>query len=90
MELEEIILSSTLLSIGDYAFNGCSKLTTISQWGGLTIIGKNAFSSSGFTTLHLPNQIGTISEDSFSTNNRTLFDNSLPRHISFCVSSIMF
>ena len=42
--LKEVILPSTLTSIGDEAFNGCTTLTSVTIPAGVTSIGRLAFS----------------------------------------------
>ena len=55
-------------SIGSYAFQSCSRLTSISIPEGVTSIGDNAFSDcSSLTSITLPNTLTSIGERSFDS-----------------------
>ena len=50
----------------DYAFNGCTSLTSINIPNSVTTIGDYAFSGcSGLTSISIPNSVTTIGEDAF-------------------------
>ena len=66
-KLEEIVLPSTVKSIGDYAFNDCTSLKGIELSEGLESIGDYAFQ--GCTSLedvNLPSTLKTIGQYAFS------------------------
>lgn len=51
----------SVTSIGNYAFNGCSSLTSITFSSNLTSIGQNAFQNcSGLTSLTIPKNVTSI------------------------------
>ena len=52
--------------VGDFAFYGCSRLTSLNLPAGITKIGSSAFKGcSGLTSLNLPDGITEIGEDAF-------------------------
>ena len=56
-----------MTSIGDYAFYGCSGLTSISIGNSVTSIGDDAFyGCSGLTSVTIPNSVTSIGDEAFS------------------------
>ena len=54
-------------TIGDYAFSGCSSLTSITIPDSVTTIGERAFSGcSSLTSITIPNSVTTIGDYAFS------------------------
>ena len=54
-------------SIGDYAFNGCSGLTSVTIGNSVTSIGDYAFNGcSGLTSITLPNRLTSIGNSAFN------------------------
>lgn len=65
--LVEIILSSSIITIGDGAFSGCSNLKTINIPTNATSIGNNSFyNCSSLLNIVIPNGVTNISSSSFS------------------------
>ena len=65
--LLNVVLPSTVVSIGDYAFYGCGGLKSIEFPGGLSSIGEHAFENSGLSgTLTLQNSITEIGVNCFA------------------------
>ena len=62
----DIILPSSLISIGDAAFYNCSSLTSVTIPDGVTSIGGSAFRNcSSLTSITIPNSVTSIGERAF-------------------------
>lgn len=66
--LTEVVISANVLSIGSYAFSGCSNLSkvTFAENSKLEIINKYAFPSSGIVSIDIPNTVTDIGDNAFS------------------------
>ena len=65
--LKEVVLPSTVTSIGTSSFSGCTSLVSIVIPEGVTSIGKNAFlDCAALTTVQLPSTLTTIDATAFS------------------------
>ncbi len=64
--LHSIIIPSTTKSIGDYAFQFCTNLTTINIVSSVTTIGKSAFlSCTSLSSVSIPSSVIKIGESAF-------------------------
>lgn len=61
-----IALNSALKVIGGNAFNGCSRITSLTVPSGATSIESGAFSSSGITAITIPKSVTSIGSQSWS------------------------
>ena len=65
-EVKDVIIPNSVTSIGSYAFEYCSDLTSISIPTSVTSIGNYAFSGcSGLTSITIPNSVTSIGEYAF-------------------------
>ena len=65
-EIKDLVIPNSVTSIGNYAFNGCSGLTSVSIPNSVTSIGNCAFSvCSGLTSVVIPNSVITIGYKAF-------------------------
>ena len=67
LKLSSVSLPSTILTIGNFAFYGCSGLTSITIPNTVTSIGKQAFQDcSGLSSITIPNRVTSIGNYAFS------------------------
>lgn len=64
--ITNVYIPDSVNYIGEYAFSGCSYLTYINIPNSVKYIKKGAFSSSGLTSIDLPNSITTIESRMFN------------------------
>ena len=66
-KIGEYNIPSSVTTIGDKAFDGCSGLTNINIPNSVTTIGDNAFSNcSELTNINIPDSVTTIGDNAFS------------------------
>ena len=66
-QVTEYILGNSVTSIGEYAFAGCSGLTSVTIPNSVTSIGNSAFTGcSGLTSVMIPYSVTSIGENAFS------------------------
>ncbi|MCR5478263.1 MAG: leucine-rich repeat protein, partial [Ruminococcus sp.] len=65
VNIPSTLAGKTVTSIGDYAFNAWSSLTSITIPNSVTSIGDYAFSRSGLTSITIPNSVTRIGEFAF-------------------------
>ena len=64
--IKDLVIPNSVTSIGNYAFSGCSGLTSVTIPNSVTSIGKNAFRRcSGLTSITIPNSVTSIGESAF-------------------------
>ena len=66
-EIKELIIPNSVTSIENYAFEGCSGLTSVTIPNSVTSIGSKAFRDcSGLTSVTIPNSVTSIGSEAFS------------------------
>ena len=66
-EVKDLVIPNSVTSIGDYAFRGCSGLTSVTIGNSVTSIGAEAFMGcSGLTSVTIPNSVTSIGDYAFS------------------------
>ena len=65
--LQEVVLPTTLKTVGDRSFYSCSQLTSITIPAGVTSIGNSAFvSCSSLTSIEIPSGVTSIGNSAFN------------------------
>ena len=76
--VKDVVVPDSVTSIGDYAFSGCTGLTSITIPDSVTSIGKYAFSGcTGLTSITIPDRVTSIDEGAFY-NCRSLTSITIP------------
>ena len=66
-------------NIADYAFSGCTGLTSVTIPDGATSIGSYAFSGcTGLTSVSIPDSVTSVGQDAFPGCNASLYDATIP------------
>ena len=63
-QIDEIVIGSTIDTIGDYAFEGTEKLVSVNLQQ-IQSIGINSFATSGLTSIEIPTTVTTIKSNAF-------------------------
>ena len=66
-----MVIPDSVTSVGDFAFNMCSKLSTVTLPDGLKSIGKNSFSFTNLASVDLPDSVEFIGESAFQNTGIT-------------------
>ena len=67
VEIKDLVIPSSVTTIGRYAFGGCSGLTSVTIPSSVTSIGSSAFSGcSGLTSVTIPCSVTSIGNGAFS------------------------
>lgn len=64
-EIENLIISDAVTSIGQAAFGGCSNISYVACGNNIQTIGVGAFTMCGFTYIELPASVTTIGNSAF-------------------------
>ncbi|MCI7338137.1 MAG: leucine-rich repeat domain-containing protein, partial [Bacteroidales bacterium] len=66
VEVKDLVIPNSVTSIGDYAFSGCSGLTSVTIPNSVTSIGYRAFyECRSLTSVTIPNSVTSIGEKAF-------------------------
>ena len=66
-EVKDLVIPSSLTTIGDFVFSGCKGLTSVTIHNGITSIGQYAFCNcSGLTSIVIPNSVTSIGMAAFA------------------------
>ena len=61
-------IAGSVTSIGDFAFYGCTKLTSLTIGSKITTIGRYAFANCGFPSIELPRTVTSIGDSAFQSS----------------------
>ena len=87
---QNTVIPNTVSFIGDYAFHGCSSLTSLEIPSGIISIGDNAFEGcSSLTSIEIPNSVTSIGHSAFS-NCSSLTSIEIPNSVTSIVSSAFY
>ena len=65
-EIKDLVIPNSVTSIGDYAFSGCTGLTSITIGNNVTNIGNNAFSDcTSLTSISIGNNVTSLGNSAF-------------------------
>ena len=71
-EITDLVIPSTITTIGAYAFYNCKGLTSVTIGNGVTSIGESAFRNcSDLTSISIPNSVTSIGSSAFQSTGLT-------------------
>ncbi len=72
VEIKDLVIPNSVTTIKDYAFHGCTGLTSVTIGNSVTMIGYEAFRGcSGLTSITIPNSVTTIGAWAFAFSGLT-------------------
>ena len=89
-EIKEVVIQKSVSNIGNYAFQGCTNLTSITIPDSVTSIGSSAFSNcTSLTSVTIPDSVTSIGNSSFS-NCTNLTSVTIPNSVTSIGSSAFY
>ena len=88
-EVKDLVIPNNVTSIGQYAFYGCSGLTSVTIGNSVTSIGRYAFyGCSGLTSVTIPNSVTSIGYYAFSGCTSLPIENNLRYADTYLVGAV--
>ncbi|MBO5673007.1 MAG: leucine-rich repeat domain-containing protein [Paludibacteraceae bacterium] len=88
-EIKDLVIPESVTSIGDYAFLGCSSLTSVTIPESVTSIGSYAFNGcSSLTSVTIPNSVTSIGSSAFRNCSSLPVENNLRYADTYLVEAV--